>query len=270
MALYGGQMSWLAAFCPGSFYPVIIFWCEPHFTPHESTGEEDKRCTTGAFEGSEGACWNPPHLPFYCPKRSRGASCSKDVVKLAEDEFHRLVLVNHIHRHVAVVLFWTHQGRSEHDADVLGGHSVGTWLLQHSVEGSDTESINILKYQQEITRTNIALDHWFWIVAACGYEWLVVLAGWFEGWKSSALGPVRNISVNVGWLGKSLCTNFNDLQMMYSNDLYLSSPDISSSTTTMRLTFVGFEWNVSTTIGWIAMTFGTHIQMLLGLNLNNL
>lgn len=38
MAFYGGQMSWLAAFCPGSLYPTIIFWCEIHFTPYESTG----------------------------------------------------------------------------------------------------------------------------------------------------------------------------------------------------------------------------------------
>lgn len=46
------------------------------------------------------------------------------MVKLAEDELHRLVLVDHIHRHVAIVPLRAHQGRPEHDADVLGGHSV--------------------------------------------------------------------------------------------------------------------------------------------------
>lgn len=56
--------------------------------------------------------------------RSRKAPRSKDVVELAEDELHRLVLVNHVHRHVAVVPLWAHQRRPEHDADVLGGHSV--------------------------------------------------------------------------------------------------------------------------------------------------
>lgn len=55
MALYGGQMSWLAAFCPGSFYPVIIFWCEIHFTPYESTGREDKCSKTCAFVWCQGA-----------------------------------------------------------------------------------------------------------------------------------------------------------------------------------------------------------------------
>lgn len=65
----------------------------------------------------------PPFVPHQ--ERSRGASRSEDVVELAEDELHRLVLVNHIHRHVAVVPLWAHQGRPEHDGDVLGGHPVG-------------------------------------------------------------------------------------------------------------------------------------------------
>lgn len=64
-------------------------------------------------------------LNLLCPKRSRGASCSKDVVKLVQDELHCLVLVNHIHCHVAIVPLRAHQRRAEHDADVLGGHSVG-------------------------------------------------------------------------------------------------------------------------------------------------
>lgn len=71
--------------------------------------------------------WSEPKELFEPPlrlQRSRGASRSKDVVKLGEDELHRLVLVNHIHRHVAIVPLGAHQSRPEDDADVLGGHSV--------------------------------------------------------------------------------------------------------------------------------------------------
>lgn len=54
------------------------------------------------------------------------------MVELAEDELHRLVLVNHVHSHVAVVPLRTHQRGPEHNADVLRGHSVGVRMLQHS------------------------------------------------------------------------------------------------------------------------------------------
>lgn len=64
-------------------------------------------------------------MNLLCPQRSTGAFCSKDVVKLVEDELHRLVLVYHIDRHVAIVPLRPHQRRPKHDANVLGGHSVG-------------------------------------------------------------------------------------------------------------------------------------------------
>lgn len=67
----------------------------------------------------------PPCPPSSCLKRSREASCSEDVVKLCEDELHRLVLVDHVHGYVAVVPLWPHKSRPEHNADVLRGHSVG-------------------------------------------------------------------------------------------------------------------------------------------------
>lgn len=76
-------------------------------------------------------------LPPLCPTRSRGVSRSKDVVKLAEDELHRLVLVNHVHSHVAIVALGAHQGWPEHDADVLGRHSVGVGVVQHPAERGD-------------------------------------------------------------------------------------------------------------------------------------
>lgn len=47
------------------------------------------------------------------------------MVELAKDELHRLVLVDHVDGHVAVVPFGAHERGSEHDADVLGGHPVG-------------------------------------------------------------------------------------------------------------------------------------------------
>lgn len=63
MAFYGGQMSWLAAFCPGSLYPTIIFWCEIHFTPYESTGHCCNASASVSFRrlgkasvGGEGGC----------------------------------------------------------------------------------------------------------------------------------------------------------------------------------------------------------------------
>lgn len=52
------------------------------------------------------------------------ASVPKDVVKFVENELHRLVLVDHVDRHVTVVPLWTHESRSKHDADVLRGHAV--------------------------------------------------------------------------------------------------------------------------------------------------
>lgn len=78
--------------------------------------------------------------PKPCPKRSRAASRPKDVVEFAEDELHRLVLVNHIHRHVAVVPLWAHQGRPKDNADVLCGHSVGIWVFQDSAANKRVES----------------------------------------------------------------------------------------------------------------------------------
>lgn len=57
--------------------------------------------------------------------RSGQASFPKDVVKFVEDELHRLVLVNHVDRHVTIVPLWAHESRSEHDADVLRGHAIG-------------------------------------------------------------------------------------------------------------------------------------------------
>lgn len=64
-------------------------------------------------------------LVFFFPiSRSGQASFPEDVVKFVEDELHRLVLVNHVDRHVPVVPFRTHERRSEHDADVLRGHAV--------------------------------------------------------------------------------------------------------------------------------------------------
>lgn len=75
---------------------------------------------------------------FYFPiSRSGQASFPEDVVKFMEDELHRLVLVNHVDRHVPVVPFWTHERRSEHDADVLRGHAVAVWMLQHSADRQD-------------------------------------------------------------------------------------------------------------------------------------
>lgn len=62
---------------------------------------------------------------FFSYFISGQASFPKDVVKFVEDELHRLVLVNHVDRHVTVVPLWTHQSGSEHDADVLRGHAVG-------------------------------------------------------------------------------------------------------------------------------------------------
>lgn len=62
---------------------------------------------------------------FFPNSRSGQASFPKDVVELLEDELHRLVLVNHVDRHVTVVPLRTHESRSEHDADVLRGHTVG-------------------------------------------------------------------------------------------------------------------------------------------------
>lgn len=66
-----------------------------------------------------------PAADLHGLKRSREASRSEDVVRLVEDELHRLVLVNHVHCHVAIIPLRAHQRRPEHDADVLGGHSVG-------------------------------------------------------------------------------------------------------------------------------------------------
>lgn len=74
---------------------------------------------------------------FFPILRSGQASFPEDVVKFVEDELHRLVLVNHVDRHVPVVPFWTHERRSEHDADVLRGHAVAVWVLQHSADRQD-------------------------------------------------------------------------------------------------------------------------------------
>lgn len=82
----------------------------------------------------------PLLVPQSCPEErfsSGQASFPEDVVKFVEDELHRLVLVNHVDRHVTVVPFWTHERRSEHDADVLRGHAVAVWVLQHSADRQD-------------------------------------------------------------------------------------------------------------------------------------
>lgn len=44
----------------------------------------------------------------FSNSRSGQASFPKDVVKFVEDELHRLVLVNHVDRHVTVVPLWAH------------------------------------------------------------------------------------------------------------------------------------------------------------------
>lgn len=80
MAFYGGQMSWLAAFCLGSFYPAIIFWCEIHFTAYGSTGY---CCNASASVWIGGQCTEL--LPSPGLRRSREASCSEDVIELAQD-----------------------------------------------------------------------------------------------------------------------------------------------------------------------------------------
>lgn len=61
----------------------------------------------------------------FSDSRSGQASFPKDVVKLVEDELHRLVLVNHVDRHVTVVPLRAHESRPEDDANVLRGHAVG-------------------------------------------------------------------------------------------------------------------------------------------------
>lgn len=73
-------------------------------------------------------------------KRSREASRSEDVVEFSEDELHCLILVNHVHCHVAVIPLWAHQCRPEHNADVLGGHSVRFRILQHSAGNERVDS----------------------------------------------------------------------------------------------------------------------------------
>lgn len=139
-------MSWLAAFCPGSFYPVIIVWCE---NPFYTIWVNRHRGQTLHYLCLRLICRSlffnapPSHhttSPKPCPKRSRAASRPKDVVEFAEDELHRLVLVNHIHRHVAVVPLWAHQGRPKDNADVLCGHSVGIWVFQDSAANKRVES----------------------------------------------------------------------------------------------------------------------------------
>lgn len=110
-------MSGRAALCPGSLYPVIIF----------TTGGKQAKRTHAAplvlfvWSGGAAALSKPPRAP----KISREASSPKDVVELVEDELHRLVLVDHVYGHVAVVPLGAHQRGPEHDADVLGGHPVG-------------------------------------------------------------------------------------------------------------------------------------------------
>lgn len=54
-----------------------------------------------------------------------GGPPAEDVLKLVEDELHRLVLENHVHRHVAVVALGPQQRGPEDDADVLRCHAVG-------------------------------------------------------------------------------------------------------------------------------------------------
>ncbi len=101
-----------------------------------------------------------------CPKRSRRASCSKDVVKLGEDELYCLVLVNHIYRHVAIVPLRAHQGRPKHDADVLGGHSVDFWTLQHSIERQERVAENNINKNNKSGSGKKGL----WIDAVLGFN----------------------------------------------------------------------------------------------------
>lgn len=82
---------------------------------------EDKRCSAWTSVLSGGVFL----FFFLANSRSRQASFPKDVVKLVEDELHRLVLVNHVDCHVTIVPLRAHQSGSEHDADVLRGHAVG-------------------------------------------------------------------------------------------------------------------------------------------------
>lgn len=156
---------------------------------------EDKCCTTCAFVWSGGAFWTPNPTPTQppCPKRSRGASRSKDVVKLGEDELHCLVLVNHIHRHVAVVPLRAHQGRPKHNANVLCGHPVGVRVLQHTA-GSDREKDVQFKMTSVISAKikirQMLLREGFWI-------WARKLWGW-QCQSGHHFDPDRNMSETLG------------------------------------------------------------------------
>lgn len=241
MPLYGGQMSLLAAFCPGST-PWLSFDVKLILNHMSQQAKRTKAAILVNLSGLDKPFEPPPHTHtltlhprLVWPKGSRRASCSKDVVKLAEDEFHRLVLVNHVHRHVAVVPLRTHQSWPEHDADVLGGHSVGAWTLQHSAERwgrieRDTED--------EIKRNIMAPDRTFRIFAACGCLF------------HHALRYDRHTEICQQMLPKVFAQSVMIFRW-YSKASFVVLWHFLKRHSA-RLTFVVFAGNRSTTIGWIA------------------
>lgn len=56
---------------------------------------------------------------------------AKYVLILEKDEFYNLVLINHVHRHVARLDLRPQQGRAEHDSHALSRHPVHFAVIYH-------------------------------------------------------------------------------------------------------------------------------------------